>query len=176
VQGQDDHPNVKKHCTCVIPKGPYRHLQYAADTFRHTENEAIADQKNCHPKFSLHESVAFGCLRAGERVQWYNMVRELASAALSFNEESVSILFRQAAREMGTSALETYLREAHGPLQEPSFVNRPWETLEQRLDFIETNWNQHHALHILVILCLRALSIFDSLAGTERALRLLRRR
>lgn len=175
VEDQDVHPNVKSRCTFVIPEGPYRHLQYAVDTFRHTENEVIADQKNCHPKLSLHEFVAFGCLRAGERVQWHNMIRELASAALSFNEVSVNILFRQAAWEMGTTIPGTCLREAHGALQEKSFVDRLLETLELRLNSIETNWNQHHALHLLVILGLRALSVCKDRAVSDRTLRFLRR-
>jgi hypothetical protein len=45
------------------------------------------------------------------------MIRELASPALSLNEESVSAIFRQAAWEMGTPAPGTYLREAHLVLQ-----------------------------------------------------------
>jgi hypothetical protein len=49
------------------------------------------------------------------------------------------------------------------------------ETLEHRLDSIETNWNQHYALHILVILSLRALSISNNIATTDRALQFLRR-
>ncbi|KAI9369296.1 hypothetical protein BJX61DRAFT_549716 [Aspergillus egyptiacus] len=175
VEDQDGHPNVKSQCTFVISKGPYRHLQYAVDTFRHTENEVIADQKNCHPKLSLHEFVAFGCLRAGERVQWHNMIRELASAALSFNAESVSILFRQAAWEMGTANPGTCLREAHGSLQEKPFVDRLLETLELRLNSIETNWNQYHALHLLVILGLRALSTCNDRAVRDRTLQFLRR-
>ncbi|GIJ92739.1 hypothetical protein Asppvi_002017 [Aspergillus pseudoviridinutans] len=173
VEGQDERPTLKKRCTFVLPKGPYCHLQYAVDTFRHTENEILADQENCHHKVSLHEFIAFGCLRAGERVQWHNMIRELASTALSFNEESISVLFRQAAWEMGTPEPGNYLRKAHRELQ--PFLDQLLETLEQRLDSIETNWNQHQTLHILVILSLRALSISDDPATTERALRFLRR-
>jgi hypothetical protein len=175
LEDQDDPSTLKKWCTYVVPEGPYRHLQYAVDTFRHTENEIIADQRNCHRKLSLHEFIAFGCLRAGERVQWHNMIRELASPALSLNEESVSAIFRQAAWEMGTPAPGTYLREAHLVLQAEVVLDRLLETLEHRLDSIETNWNQHHALHILVILSLRALSISDNIATTDRALQFLRR-
>jgi hypothetical protein len=126
VEDQDEHPTLKKWCTFVLPKGLYCHLQYAVDTFQHTENEILADQENCHPKVSSHEFIAFGYLRAGERVQWYNTTRELASTALSFNEELVSALFRQAAWEMGTPAPGSYLRKSHRELQ--SFLDRLLET------------------------------------------------
>ncbi|KAH8434445.1 uncharacterized protein LDX57_012092 [Aspergillus melleus] len=175
VTDQESRHSVKRHCIFDIPEISYSHLQYAVDSFCHTENHVIADQNNCHPRLSLHEFIAFGCLRAGQRIQWYNIIRELASAALSLNEESVGILLCQAAWELGTPSPGTSLREAHRVLEDNSFINRLLETLERRLKSIETNWNQYHALQVLVALGLRALSVSTQGPITARAVNFLRR-
>ncbi|RHZ68728.1 hypothetical protein CDV55_106064 [Aspergillus turcosus] len=175
VTDQEEYPTVKPLCTFSLPHSPYSSLQYALNHFRHTENQIIADQRNCHPKLSLHEFIAFGCLRAGERVQWYNMIRELASSTLSMNNESVCILFRQAAWELGTSSGKTDLREAHRVFEDTAFSDRLLETLECRLDSIEANWDEHHTLQMLVIIGLRALRLSVRDTAVERAAEFLRR-
>ncbi|KAL2812570.1 hypothetical protein BDW59DRAFT_167774 [Aspergillus cavernicola] len=175
VVDQDNKPTVKPRCTFAVPEGPYSQLQYAVDSFYHTENEVIADQKKCPTKVSLHEFVAFGCLRAGERIQWHNIVRELASATLSMNEEAVSVLFRQAAWELGTPRPGTDLREAHRVFEDIIFVDRLLETLEQKLLSIQANWNEYHTLHTLVTLGLRCLSLSAVLPTSQRTVEFLRR-
>ncbi|PYI17508.1 hypothetical protein BO99DRAFT_191948 [Aspergillus violaceofuscus CBS 115571] len=77
----------------------------------------MADQQICHSALSLDDLVAFGSLRAGERVQWYNIVRELASRNLSVDSPSIGLLFRQAAWELGTWSASTDSRVAHQPVQ-----------------------------------------------------------
>ncbi|RJE18781.1 hypothetical protein PHISCL_08882 [Aspergillus sclerotialis] len=175
VVGQHDFPSLKPRSTLLLPDGPYSSLQYAVSTFSHTENKVIADQRNCHPKISLHEFIAFGCLRAGERTQWHNIVRELASSALSMNEESVSILFRQAAWEFGSHNESSELREAHQVFEDVAFVDRLIDTLEARLREIESNWNEYHTLHILIILALRVCSLSYGLPAAERSTSFLRK-
>jgi hypothetical protein len=172
---QTEYPTVKPLCTYRLQHDVYSSLQYAVNSFRHTENQVIADQAQCHPNLSPHEFIAFGCLRAGERVQWLNMLRELASSTLSMNEESVGLLFRQAAWELGTSNQNTGLREAHRVFENESFRKRLLETLEHRLDSIEANWNEHHTLQTLVVIGLRALSLSKDNIMIERTAAFLRR-
>lgn len=139
VSEQMESPTLKSRCTLAVPSGPYGGLQYAVTSFRHTENEVVADKRNCHLKLSLHEFLAFGCLHAGEHTQWYNMIRELASSDLSMDEESVGILFQQAAWELGTYSSESELRNAHQIFQDPACSGRLIETLGMKLDTIESN-------------------------------------
>ncbi|GKZ98243.1 hypothetical protein AnigIFM59636_002476 [Aspergillus niger] len=169
VTDQTESSTVKPSCTLRLPQGRYSNLQYAVDSFRHTQNQVLADQAHCHQSLSLHEFVAFGCLRAGERVQWLNIVRELASPTLSLNEESVGILIRQAAWELGTPSKSTELREAHRVFEDESVSECLLETLERRLDSIEANWNEHHTLETLIVLALRTLSLSEVGVVVERA-------
>ncbi|KAB8213132.1 hypothetical protein BDV33DRAFT_210501 [Aspergillus novoparasiticus] len=175
VTDQTESPTVKPWCTLRLSQGRYSNLQYAVDSFRHTQNQVLEDQAHCHQSLSLHEFVAFGCLRAGERVQWLNIVRELASTALSLNEESVGILIRQAVWELGTPSKSADLREAHRVFEDISFSECLLETLERRLDSIEANWNEHHTLQTLIVLALRTLSLSEVGVVVERAAAFLRR-
>ncbi|KAI9929431.1 hypothetical protein MW887_000901 [Aspergillus wentii] len=162
VVDQTRKPSLKHHCCFVLPSGPYSQLQFTVDSVHHTQNQVIADQRKCDKEMTLHEFIAFGCLRAGERVQWHNIARELASSALSFNEESVTILLRQAAWELGSySTAVIPLREAHRVFEIPAFGERLLETLEQKLQTIKCNWNEHWSLYALVTLALRLLTLSD---------------
>ncbi|RDH27534.1 hypothetical protein BDQ94DRAFT_163521 [Aspergillus welwitschiae] len=137
VTDQTESPTIKPSCTLRLPQGRYSNLQYALDSFQHTQNQ-------------------------------------LASPALSLNEESVGILIRQAAWELGTPSKSTELREAHRVFEDVSFSECLLETLEHRLDSIEANWNEHHTLQTLITLALRTLSLSEVGVVVERAAAFLR--
>ena len=102
VTGQCGSATVKSQCTINMPQGLYSGLQHTFDSTRTPQNQIMAIQKDCPPRLSLHEFIAYGCLRSGERVQWYNILRELASSALSVNEQAVVQLIKQSAWEFGS--------------------------------------------------------------------------
>lgn len=97
------------------------------DSCAHTQNEVLADQSNCDKRMCLQEFVAYGCLRSGEQGQWYNVLRELASSALSFNELAVVQLFKQAAWEFGSFCHETNSRFLTGHFKIPNSVRGSWK-------------------------------------------------
>ncbi|KAL4786734.1 hypothetical protein BJX76DRAFT_365229 [Aspergillus varians] len=138
---------------------PWLKTHYRTQSF---PNEVLADQRNCHSSITLQEMSTFGHLRSGEHLQWYNMIRELASPFLSTNKESVHKLFCQAAWELGSSNTETRRRNAHVFFEELSSVNKLLKSLEDRLSSISTNWNEYYTLHTIVILGLRALTLCPS--------------
>lgn len=175
IGDQKEYPSFKRWCTFQLPLGPYYCLQYTVNSFLHSENQVIADQQSCPSELSLHEFVAFGCLRAGPRVQWYNMVRELASPSLTMNKEATCMLFRQAAWELSGPSPGSELREAHVAFLQSGLGDRLLDCLKQKLGFIEANWNEHHTLHTLVVLGLRTLNLSDDFSTVERAVEFLRR-
>ncbi|PYI28973.1 hypothetical protein BP00DRAFT_438002 [Aspergillus indologenus CBS 114.80] len=175
ITDQTEAPAVKRLCTLRLREDVYSNLHYALGSSKHSENKVLADQQICHSALSLHEFVAFGSLRAGERVQWYNIVRELASRNLSMDSPSVGLLFRQAAWELGTWSASTDLRVAHQVFSDRDFRNRLLETLEEQLGSIEGNWNKLNHLQTLVILALRALSLSAESQTSDQAASFLRR-
>lgn len=175
VGDQKAYLSVKLWCSFNLPPGPYSCLQYTLDSCEHSENQVILNQQRCPFEMILHEFVAFGCLRTGNRVQRHNMIRELASSTLSMNEEAIGVLSRQAAWESSTPSPDSELREAHLAFAHNGLGDRLLECLDQKLGSIEANWNEHHTLHTLVILGLRALSLLEGFSTVERAVAFLRR-
>ncbi|KAJ8592789.1 hypothetical protein M405DRAFT_879736 [Rhizopogon salebrosus TDB-379] len=103
------HYDSSKLCTFILPKGPYGTLQrYLADT-SHPSNEVIANQADCHKDMTMHEFIAFGSLRSGERLQWMNVLRELRARTLNFRREEVHLLFAQAVSQVGPFSSEDEL-------------------------------------------------------------------
>ncbi|RDW69126.1 uncharacterized protein DSM5745_08886 [Aspergillus mulundensis] len=182
----DDAKQVWAAVRCRLPKAAIKYLcifnvsataygshQYAVESCGHGQNKVLADQRICHSTLSLHEMNAFGHLRSGENLQWYNITRELASPHISMNEEPAHKLFCQAAWEFGSVSPDSQLRAAHTFFEEPDAVNKLLQTLEGRLDSIHKNWNEHYTLHTIVVLGLRALSLCPT-SFFERAASLLR--
>lgn len=175
VEDQGATPRYHPRCISSLPSGPYSNLQRFVDISSHTANEALASQQQCHHGISSHEFVAFASLRAGERIQWHNILRELGSAELSFNTQEVFILIRQAALQAGSRGANTVLRETHALFHDLSFSSRLLNLLGDHLTSIETNWKEQHRLATLALLTLRALSLGQSGDVTSQAMKLLRR-
>jgi hypothetical protein len=96
---------------------------------------------------SLHEHIAFGSLRAGPRLQWFNIVRELASNALTLRRDEVYTLMSQAAWQIGE--FTDGVREWHIDLEVENFGLRLYELCSDILRNIEVNWLEAGAVKIM---------------------------
>ncbi|KAJ5425840.1 hypothetical protein N7465_000910, partial [Penicillium sp. CMV-2018d] len=173
VREQTDHPTVKNMCTIQLPSGAYSNLQYTLSSTFHTQNQVMATQADCDKILSLHEFEAYGCLRSGEQLQWYNVVRNLASSALSLNEESVVSLIKQAAWELGTPS-ESVRRVTHQAFEDRGFGDCLLNLLEERLMTIKKNWNEHCTFDLIVTLGLRVLALSSGSPSVEKVAEFLR--
>jgi hypothetical protein len=113
TQDQTAQPSIARMCNTKLPLGPYSNLQDTVDSHVYTQNEIIARQESCSRELGVMEFIAFGSLRSGERIQWINILRELGSANLSFNEPAVAILIIQAAWQAGSVAGIEVRRTSH---------------------------------------------------------------
>jgi hypothetical protein len=89
--------NIRQQCTPSSLPGPYADLAWSMVDTTHTSNMVIARQSQCPVVISYHEWDAFGHLRAGNRLQWRNMMLELVRGTLTLGNPAVYLLFRQAA-------------------------------------------------------------------------------
>ncbi|WEW61692.1 hypothetical protein PRK78_007184 [Emydomyces testavorans] len=174
VQDQKPEPTLKPNLTPLITNPLYSTLESTVASSAHLQNGTLAKQVNCHPQLSQTEFIAFGSLRAGERTQWYNIARELASPYMSFNESAVSVLIRQAAWELGSPYSGSPRRLAHRVFEDREFSSRLLETLRCRLDSIRANWKEQGALSTLVTLALRTLALAEDSGITDDAIKFLR--
>lgn len=174
VRDQRHTPKVDRHCTSMLPTGPYSNLQDFVDTTSCTPNEGLASQHSCTAEIATHEFLAFASLRAGERIQWLNIIRELGSADLSFNAPAVHVLLRQTALQAGSRAENTILRAAHVHFEDLDFCSQLVDLLESHLSNVTSNWKEQSRLATIALLGLRALTLSPHSSVASRIIRMLR--
>ncbi|KAF8464895.1 hypothetical protein BDZ91DRAFT_795394 [Kalaharituber pfeilii] len=166
--------SVQKMCTFQLPKSS-NELQYALDSTDHTSNYSIGHQWKCPAGWSLHEYYAFTTLRAGFRLQWLNILREVRAGNLRLNRFETGLLFTQTiwqAGPLGTS--ETGARETHENLHDANFCHLLLNALEDCLTVLKENWLQHLSMQILISIGARILSLARSEQIKSQAAQFLR--
>ncbi|KAK1235937.1 hypothetical protein PQX77_000824 [Marasmius sp. AFHP31] len=144
---------LRETCAYQLPPGKYRdsELQRTVGWVDHTSNEVIAKQGRCQLGINLHEYLAFGCLRAGSSLQWMNIVRELLAKILTFSDEAVEMLVRQAHSQMGPLDGEGGWAW-HMELQDPEFHSVLLRELGDLLESICGNWAEVGAMRVIIML------------------------
>jgi len=177
--------NVTSMCSLELPEGPYRNMQDMVTDITHTSNDVIASQHKCSEGLSLHEYEAFGELRAGHRLQWINIARELRSRNLTWRNESVALLLMQAAWQAGPNLEvavqreearhDRWMRESHLEPTSPQFGDALLKEIDRIWQTIGGNWQESITAHSLIVLTSRILSCNSSEAVKSRAAELLRK-
>ena len=144
--------DVRHMCTFQLPSGPYGKLQYTLKSTSHTANAVLARQYECPPGLQLHEYVAFGLLRSGRRLQWLNMLREIRSRTLTFSAEAVTMLYLQAAWQVGPPGESPEKRESHIEPGEDTFGREMIRELGAMLRGVEANWQEVAAVQTMIAL------------------------
>ncbi|KAH0338328.1 hypothetical protein KCU81_g7698, partial [Aureobasidium melanogenum] len=167
-------PDFKTHCTLTLPSGPYEDLDWAIRTSQHTSNEVISRQHECDVRLEKNEFLSFGNLRAGERIQWINILRELGCTNLDFTHPAVTTAILQAAWEAGSPSNDI-LRNAHAEFASPLFCSKLLSMLHRRLIAIENNWDRQYSMMAVIQLTLRLTSLTSDTDTELGCLQLLRR-
>ena len=100
--------NIRNECLSRLPQGSYRELEWSVIGTKHTSNMVIARQSLCPDSLSYHEWDAFGHVRAGNRLQWRNIILQLVRGVLALGNPAIYILLRQAAWQ-AEAALPEYV-------------------------------------------------------------------
>ncbi|KAI5778711.1 hypothetical protein EDC01DRAFT_673091 [Geopyxis carbonaria] len=157
-----------------LPEGPYKALQNNYLGTSHTSNQILANQWRCPSEITLHEFYAFGSLRAGHRLQWSNIARELRVRCLSFGEIPVAMLIIQSILQSGPMDAYDFRRESHACLKYPAFCHAILEEIEDLWKTIQQNWLRNACGAMLVSITLRVFSLNTDKDVKERAVALLR--
>ena len=158
--------NIRKQCTPSLPSGPYAQLAWSIVHTKHTPNMVIARQSQCPVAISYHEWDAFGHLRAGNHLQWRNMMLELVRGTLTLGNSAVYLLFRQAAWQAekessseGDGGAWDPRREAHIDLSDAEFGRKVLTVLQERFDNISANWQEGWTAATLSMIACRLFSL-----------------
>ncbi|KAK2736398.1 hypothetical protein FQN57_000775 [Myotisia sp. PD_48] len=166
---------IRSQCTFEVPNGSFKRLQYAIGNTVHTSNEIVARQDLCPPDLCAHEYYNFGTLRAGHRLQWGNIARELASPSLDFNKEESFILIAQSILQVGPQSEGSPYRENHQVLANTGFGLSMLRILNHTLVSIEDNWQGATSIKIFIEISLRILTLTPSCEVKYECLTFLRR-
>ena len=168
---------LRNVCTLTIrPDGPYKSLQFSVSATTHTSNQIIASQARCSTTITLHDYEAFGHLRAGHKLQWRNMLKELRRGVLSISHEDVHVLFLQAMWQAETKSKDNaWHREAHVDAAEIAFGLEALAEMTNFLENIEENWTWSYACGILIAMATRILLLTDEPQVRSAGLEFLKR-
>lgn len=126
----------------LASNGPYCHLQKTVDFTTHTSNEVLADQASCPKELNLLEHIAFASMRAGGRLQWLNILRELRAGTVTFSSPDVHHLITQAIWQIGPLTSGVVHRDWHLDLEDSSFSASVLHESRALLESIGENWKE----------------------------------
>ncbi|KAG2087459.1 uncharacterized protein F5147DRAFT_588110 [Suillus discolor] len=165
--------DISDLCMYKLPPGPYHGLQNYLSGTEHTSNEVLANQASCPAELTLHEFIAFGNLRSGRLLQWFNILREIRARTLAFRDPEVHFLLLQASREVGELSGDGY-RVWHDELRVSDFGHALIDELQSLKVAVEANWLEWLTMATISTLASRLLSSAEDSGVIERLHNLLR--
>lgn len=136
---------VPKKCTYQLPA---RSSQIQAYLRTHptsndiTPNHIIAGLSSCPSHFSLDEYKAFASLPIGYRIQYQNILVQLAMPVVDFTKiETQSLILQTLHRAGPLSSNNSVERTAHEILANESFCRALTDKIEASLERVSENWN-----------------------------------
>ncbi|KAI1372209.1 hypothetical protein F4677DRAFT_273265 [Hypoxylon crocopeplum] len=136
-------------------------------------NMVIATQSACPSNVSLEEYKALASLPLGHRIQWQNILVQLALPSVNFKKEDTALIILQCIFQAGPRSDDNILRDGHRILEEPQFTHALLEKLHEALQRVEENWQSFQALGVFVSIARRVLSLAPTGRVTCRCLELL---
>ena len=137
-------------------------------------NQVIASLSDCPSHFSLQEYRAFGSLPIGYRIQYQNILVQLAMPTVDFAKTETQCLVLQTIHRAGPpSSNNSVERIAHGILADESFCQALTDKIKAALGRVSENWETWRAVATLIQLTLRMLSVNNSERIATKCLELL---
>jgi hypothetical protein len=168
---------VSRRCTYQLPARsrqlqPY--LQTPASPDDITPNHVVARLSECPSHFSLEEYKAFGLLPIGYRIQYHNLLVQLAMPTIDLNKIETHCLLLQTINRTGPPTSNNKPeRIAHEILTDETFCRALMDKIENALRRISENWETWRAVAGLVQVTLQILSINASERIAARCMELL---
>lgn len=157
---------VPKKCTYRLParsSGLEVYSQTSTTPSHITPNWVIASMSDCPPHFSLDEYKAFGSLPIGYRIQYQNILVQLAMPTIDLAKIETQCLILQTIHRAGPPSTGKIVeRTAHEILVDDTFCQAVTGKIEAALGRVSENWETWRAVATLVQLTLRMLSFNNS--------------
>lgn len=164
---------LKKVCTFKT-SGEYSDMQWTLDSTKHTENQVLSLQSECHQDLTLSKYKNFGSLRAdGHRLQLRKLYGMIETEALAFENESVLALIMQTLWECEECGESGPIRESHIDFNDPHFCSAMIELLNKFLRLHRNSWKHPYKLLMVTLIAVRAFEINSDDSMAEEIAKLL---
>lgn len=164
---------VPRACTYTMPcKALQRFIFRPASAPNGPEpNSVIASQNACPENMSLEEYRDLATLPLGHRIQWANILLQLAMPSLDFKKPETALLLLQCVYQAGPRSSDTSpgllsnhderraLRSSHDFFDSEERAQSLLQRLTEALQRVKNNWQSCQALLIFVVIAARALSL-----------------
>ncbi|KAE9371942.1 hypothetical protein N431DRAFT_456702 [Stipitochalara longipes BDJ] len=174
VNGINMADTISKACTYSLPHRSSSLQPFlsrtAANANGPSPNTVIASQAKCPSHMSLDEFKALGAIPLGYRLQWQNILLQLAVPAVDFKVAETGLVILQSIYQAGPSNSEKFLRAGHDILNDENFACSLLAALNDALERIKENWESSLALSTFISLASRLLSLTASQSVEEKSL------
>ncbi|EED21984.1 conserved hypothetical protein [Talaromyces stipitatus ATCC 10500] len=161
---------IVKLCTYTLPT-PSSSLQKFMS--RPSLNRVIASQSDCPTHFTLEEYKALASIPLGFRVQWQNILVQLAMPAVDFRKQETALVIAQAIYQAGPASAEQALRRGHVLVEDLAFMGTLLIHIRKATERIKGNWESYNGVWLFIALTTRVLSLSSSEAIQHECLAIL---
>lgn len=150
---------VAKLCTFKLPARSQDHqdllLRSQIAPNGVSPNEVIARQSICPEHFTPSEYQALLTCSLGHRIQWRNVVLELASDKIDLQKTETALILSQIALQAGPAPTSTTIRPAHEDLEVAEFVQHLVDNLGIKMEQVSENWQACRVIALITVLATR---------------------
>lgn len=171
--------DVAESCTYKIPSQSSalqeficRNLTYETDSMA---NEILAIQSSCPAHISLAEFRSLAAIPVGYRIQWMNILVQLACPTVDLRKVEATFIFLQTMNQAGPPGDDDdgFRRAGHSVVGDEAFAHTILAKIKDAAARIKSNWESSFALGVLVSITARVLSLAPSPEVQRQALLLL---
>lgn len=174
-----DSDDVANSCTYEMPSQSSalqsfmsRNLIYQTAS---TANEILAIQSDCPAHISQAEFRSLAAIPIGYRLQWMNILVQLACPTVDIRKVETALIFLQVINQAGPSEVDDdgFRRASHAVVGDEAFARMILAQVQNAAARIKSNWESASALGVIVSITARILSLTSAPEIQRQALLLL---
>ncbi|CZR47791.1 uncharacterized protein FPRO_13458 [Fusarium proliferatum ET1] len=162
---------ISKRCTIKLPARAHALQRFMARTWLcengETPNQAIASQSECPEYMSLGEFKALAVFPYGYRLQWMNILTQLAMPTVDFNKPETALFLLQVMLQAGPFDEDEPTRHAHTRPTEVKFGSQIINYLSENVSRVQENWESYTSLCSFTCLATRLLALANKSLSTQ---------
>lgn len=146
-------------CTLKLPK---ESLSLRRFLFRPPPNHAISSQNECPSHITTDEYKSLASMPLGYRLQWQNIIRQLAMPSVDFRKRETALMIYQIIHQCGPAAANNMLRTGHLQVEDENFAHTLLSQLKTAVNRVRGNWESYHGVWLFIALATKVLSLSSS--------------